>query len=862
MVNRPLKIAFVIALLLPIGPGCDENSQSKERPDATVALDAQSADATSDSDVSPEEVLLTTSGPLTVHLRTEDNTISFRHDGAERLRLPVAALQIGTVDAVSDQVNYDPYYVFDDNPVTTPPSLTWHTPSLAEVHTGDATVRLDLEYSSVGAGQLLLTVSADARVTARFIPPEGQVAYVRLRPLANPMDAFYGLGEVFDDVNHRGKVRAMQIELDTQIESTNNEAHVPIPVIYGHTGWGLFVESLRPGVFAVTIDDDETIDIIFGTGVASDEGLQFHVFTEPHPLDLTRHYYELTGFPKLPAPWALGPWIWRDENDDEAQVRSDIDTIRELDLATSGYWIDRPYASAVNSFDWDPNKFDDPQGMIDRIHAMGFRFALWHTPYVGAEELDNENTESTRELRDVANAEGYFPPTSGFLTSKWGRLVDLTNPDAYAWWQGLIRRYSDMGVEGYKLDYAEDIVPGLYLQRSRWDFADGSNDQTMHARYQTLYHRVYAETLPETGGFMLCRSATWGGQTNGIIIWPGDLDANLAAHRDRVDGGGGSYVAVGGLRASVIAGLSLGPSGYPFYGSDTGGYRNAPPNKETFTRWFQQTALSSVMQVGTNTNNVAWEFSDRTGFDEEMLGWYRIFTRLHLRLFPYAWTYAQRIAETGRPIQRPYGLQYPELGKHPSDTYFFGDDLLVAPVLGEGERARVVPFPPGRWYDWWTGVAIEGGEDRQVEAPLSTLPLYLRAGGIIPLLRENIDTLSPATVDGIESFANETGRLHLRIAPGPNHQFTLYDGTRIAHETNEESMVITPTRGNVFTGEHQYEIVGLETTPSGVQIDGRVATSSAAMDAFNGVESGYYYDPDRRRLLVRTPGGLNVSIVF
>ena len=236
-----------------------------------------------------------------------------------------------------------------------------------------------------------------------------------------------------------------------------------------------------------------------------------------------------------------------------------------------------------------------------------------------------------------------------------------------------------------------------------------------------FYHRVYADLLPDTGGFLLCRSATWGEQRTGVIIWPGDLDANLSLHRERVETeDGGSYIAVGGLGASMIAGLSLGPSGFAFYGSDTGGYRNAPPNRETFIRWFQQTALSSIMQIGTNTNDVAWELGGDNGFDQESLDLYRIFTRLHLRLFPYAWSYAAALPRTGRPIQRPFGWQHPELNHHPWDTYFFGDHLLVPPSV-DGEK-RSILFPPGRWYDWWTGDLVEGGEERVVAAPLDLCP--------------------------------------------------------------------------------------------------------------------------------------------
>ncbi len=254
----------------------------------------------------------------------------------------------------------------------------------------------------------------------------------------------------------------------------------------------------------------------------------------------------------------------------------------------------------------------------------------------------------------------------------------------------------------------------------------------MHQGYKLLYHQVYAETLPQDGGFLLCRVGTWGDQAWTSVIWPGDLDATMDPRYAPSDQHGEQYFATGGLPASVSLGLSLGPAGYPFYGADTGGYRHAPPDKETFTRWFEQTALSTVMQVGTNSNDVAWENTPLNGFDAEMLDWYRDFVRLHARLFPYEWTYAQRLATDGRPIQRALGLARPELGLHPPDVYFFGDHLLVAPVVERGARTRDVPFPPGRWVDWFTGEVLQGAQT--VDAPLQKLPLYLEEGGIVPLL--------------------------------------------------------------------------------------------------------------------------------
>jgi len=184
--------------------------------------------------------------------------------------------------------------------------------------------------------------------------------------------------------------------------------------------------------------------------------------------------------------------------------------------------------------------------MIDLAHDMGFRMALWSTPYISkGKDGDDESSSVTEALYAHAKDNDFLVKNTVQL-NKWGPPIDFTNPDAYQWFQGLIRQYTDMGIEGFKLDYGEDIVVGLLgMDGQGTQFFDGSTERTMHARYQTFYHRIYAETLPPDGGFLLCRRGVWGDQANVSVIWPGDLDANFATHRETVQTEDGSYVAVG-----------------------------------------------------------------------------------------------------------------------------------------------------------------------------------------------------------------------------------------------------------------------------------------------------------------------------
>ena len=384
------------------------------------------------------------------------------------LRFDAHGIQLGTVAELDDGRSYDPFWLEE--------AVTWHSMEIIENESASPTeLQVGILFEEGHFAHLNLVDHGAGRFELTLAPEDVPgLAFYRLWPQVDPSEGFYGLGGVLDTPDHRGKRRPIQLEVDAEVESFNNEAHTAIPLLIGTTGWGIFIQDDHPMLFDVATVRDDRIELTVGTGMASDQGLRFHLYAAHHPIDITRRYYETTGDPLLPARWGLGPWIWRDENDDEAQVRSDLELIRDLDLATTGYWIDRPYATAVNTFDFLPSAYPDPQGMIDLAHDLGFRMALWHAPYVSPDDAP--------DLHAVAEAAGYFPPETPGTYFAWSWPVDFTNPDAYDWWQGLIRTYTDMGIEGFKLDYAEDVQLGINGGRYRWGFFDGSDERTMHHR--------------------------------------------------------------------------------------------------------------------------------------------------------------------------------------------------------------------------------------------------------------------------------------------------------------------------------------------------------------------------------------------
>jgi alpha-D-xyloside xylohydrolase len=556
--------------------------------------------------------------------------------------------------------------------------------------------------------------------------------------------------------------------------------------------------------------------------------------------------------------------VWRDENKDQAEVEDDIAKLRELDLATSGFWINRPYARAVNTFDFDPARFPEPQRMVDRAHAAGLRVALWSAPYLepAAEPMFGE-----------ASARGFFPREAGAPRNGWGPPIDFTSPDAAAFWRGLVQRYTSLGVDGFRLDYGEDLVPALGHKRNVWRFSDGSDERTMHHRFSGLYHRVYVDAaigrdpaLPLSSPdpalpSLLVRSAHAGEQTLGVVVWPGDMDATFTRRKERfVTRAGEEVTGVGGLPATIVMGLSLSASGLPFFAADSGGSRHSPPDKELFARWVEQTALSTVMAVGDASSQPPWLATPESGRDAESLEIYRTYARLHTRLFPYEWSYVLRMIDDGRPIQRPLGLVHPELGVHPDDEYMFGDELLVAPVVASGQTRRRLVAPAGTWIDFWDGTPLspDARGEIEVDAPLAKLPLFVREGAIVPMLRPTIDTLAGAIDTTVESFERDAGPLWALVAPGPPRTFDLWDGARIAR-TGDDAFEVKG--GRTFNRGFVLEIIAAK-EPAQVTRDEGPVPRLDSLELLSSEATGWTWTPSRRGTLYikLSPGEARVRV--
>ena len=677
-------------------------------------------------------------------LDLEDN------NGVVRSSLLPGGFRVGSVPAVDPDFNYDPWYFYQDVfPSRGPAGLRWLTADRVVETTPDGE-GLDLLLELSDGRQATLSISpgeCPSAFSLRFEAPDVPTAYVGLDFDAPETERYYGLGEYLDSVEHRGRVRAMQFEVDVSQESGYNEAHVPVPLLVSTSAWGVFVADDHPGIFDVASTTPDQVRVEFGA-----EGLDFYWMAADHPREVVESYTRLTGAPAVPPVWAFAPVQWRDEAPGQAEVEDDARQIRANKLPGGGIWLDRPYAVTATSMDFDPARYPDPQAMVDTLHQLGFNMAGWCAPYLDPADPDWQE----------ADANGWFVD-GPILLSDFGDMVDYTHPDALAWWQDQVRDARERGFDGWKMDYGEDIQQGVSETAIHFGFYNGQDGDTMHHRYSDFYHRAFQEPYSDEGPtdmFLISRAGAWGGQKFTSVIWPGDLCDDYFYHKE--DG------HVGGLPAAMIAGMSLSASGFPFYASDTGGYRHDRVRSEVLLRWAQYSAFLPVMQYcGTTDDCNPWDFSDHgaSTYTQETLDIFTRYARLHTELFPFFYSLAEEARLTGKPVAEAFGFTWPADGRHPNDQMVVGQALMVAPLV-RGGMERTVLFPQGNFVNFFTGEWVQGPTEKGVQVPLDEVPLYLLEGAIVPMLRPGVETLLPTTDNTISSFANDPGRLWGVMVPG------------------------------------------------------------------------------------------------
>jgi len=486
-------------------------------------------------------------------------------------------------------------------------------------------------------------------------------------------------------------------------------------------------------------------------------GIDFYFIYGPQIDQVIHGYRDLTGHAPMPAKWALGFWQskeryktqqeWLDIAGEYRKRHEPIDNI----VQDWFYWDPSPWGSHA----MDPKRYPDPAKGIQQLHDEDHAHIMISVWGKFAEPKPDDPTgENYRELLK-----------RGFLYPNLSGFYDAFNPEARdLYWQQMNRALFSKGFDAWWLDASEPELDMALFRKTRTAAGLGARVLNAWPLEHTL--GVYRHQRTQTDKkrvFILTRSAYAGQQRNSAATWSGDITASWKVFADQIP-----------------AGLNFGLSGIPYWATDTGAFfvpgntfpggASNPAYRELFTRWFQFSTFCPIFRAhGTDTPRELWRF----GPNEPILA---KFDRLRYRLMPYIYSQAWDVTHNDGTMMRALVMDFPSdpIARELKDEFMFGPSFLVAPVLEPSVKSRKVYLPSGsEWVNFWNGQRFAGGQTIDANATINLMPLFVRAGSIVPM-GPQIEYADQKAADPIE----------LRIVTGADGSYTLYEdeGDSYAYE--------------------------------------------------------------------------------
>jgi alpha-glucosidase len=540
-----------------------------------------------------------------------------------------------------------------------------------------------------------------------------------------------GLGQGGPQFDRRGDKDRMQSG-QGGYELGTHGARVPIQLLIGTAGWGLYVH--RPlGVFDLSGEDGQL-------AAQGQEALPLDVFVMhiEDPVELPKEYAKITGFAEMPPLWSLGYQQSHRTLGTAEEIMQETRTFREKKLPCDAMiylgtgFCPEGWNTDNGEFAWNDKAFPNPSSAIDQFHEEHFKVAL-HIVIEGHRLTGTVTDPCTADpLPPGRTPDGHWPPDRQ-VSCYWPAHKPLI----------------DLGVDGWWPDQGDGFDAESRLARNRMYF-EGQQMYRPNKRVHALHRNAYA-----------------GMQRYASFLWSGDILSRWET-----------------LKTHVPNAINTSLSGMPYWGTDIGGFNPTQEyTGELYVRWFQFAAFNPLFRShgrdwhlhlpwGWNAGEVG--FPEARGFHPDPSELHnaavepvcRKYLELRYQLMPYLYSAVQQTCETGLPIIRALWLHYPEdaAAVARGDEYLWGRDILVAPVVEKGAASRSLYLPQGAWFDFWTQTRQQGGREITRDVDLATLPLYVRAGAVLPM-------------DPVRQYTGEKvdGPLTLWIYPGADGKTSLYE---------------------------------------------------------------------------------------
>lgn len=566
---------------------------------------------------------------------------------------------------------------------------------------------------------------------------DGQcVRQVKLTFKSTSDEGFFGLGERFNVLNQRGQV--MDIRCFEQYKNHGKRSYMPIPFLLSSSGYGVWVQSSRWMQFDLAASNPDEWTLV--ADLDEDESLTLQWFYDDDLFAIVGQFATQTGPVVLPPDWSFGLWMSGNEWNTQAKIEQEVKASFEHGIApavvvieawsdeTTFYiWNDAQYepvaggeALHYEDFTFPPNaKWTDPKAMVDRLHEQGIKLLLWQVPVLKQADHAHPQHDADRAYYEnsgfgVREADGSPHKVRPFWF-RGGYIWDVTNPAEREWWLNK-RKYllEDIGIDGFKTDGGEHLWGESVL------FADGRRGAEVWNEYPQLYISAYYEFANQHRNALTFSRAGFTGSQRAPLHWAGDENSTWDAYRH-----------------SILAGLSAGISGIPFWGWDIGGFSGEIPSAELYLRATAMAAFCPVMQYHSEYNahqqpshdRTPWNIQDRTS-DERVISLFRYFVNVRHNLIPYIWQEAQYSAKTGQPMMQALAVIHPSASPY---QYMFGRDLLINPIVEPEITSSQIYLPAGQWRSLWDGKIVSGGQVLEIETAIDMIPVFVREDANIPV---------------------------------------------------------------------------------------------------------------------------------
>lgn len=521
---------------------------------------------------------------------------------------------------------------------------------------------------------------------------------------SRPGERFLGTGERFSRFGLAGST--VVLENTDALGVSSRRAYKNVPFYVSSEGYGLFAHTSNRMRLSFADISSRSVQ-----GGIESPNLDLFFIGGGSVGSIVTAYRRLTGVPRLPPVWSYGTWMARMSYFSAKEALEVADGLREGGFPCDVIHLDTGWFKTDWRCEWEfsPERFPDPEGFFREMKRKGFRVSLWQLPLV------TEGTSLYAKARDKRYVAPGSPPLESKFDDARGCTIDFTNPEAVAWYKGLLRRLLKMGAAAIKTDFGETIdMQATYR---------GLDAERLRNIYCLLYHRAAFEVTREVypDGIIWARSG-WAGSQRYPIHWGGDAAATWD-----------------GLAATLRGGLQIGLSGFAFWSHDVPGFHSLPsfmndrPADDLFVRWTQVGVFTSHLRFHGSSAREPWEYPAIAGLIREWL-------KLRYALIPYFLKEAERSVADGLPIFRSLVFHHEEdpIAWTIEDEFYSGSDFLVAPILSSS-GVRDVYLPAGEWIDFWTGEKIRGPVMlKRVKQPLARVPLFVRSGARIRFYPEPV----------------------------------------------------------------------------------------------------------------------------